>query len=93
MKGTRKRSFFFCFVIQCIGINRKEPILMLVTKDTLISEVLNEDMGAAECFFREGMFCVGCPASAGESIGEACAVHGISAERLIDRLNAFFGTD
>ncbi len=66
---------------------------MHVTKDTIISDILAEDTAAAECFFREGMFCVGCPASAGESIAEACAVHGINADRLIDRLNAFFGTD
>ena len=66
---------------------------MVVTKDTIISDVLTENKNAAECFFIEGMFCVGCPASAGESIEEACAVHGIDADRLVERLNIFFGND
>ena len=66
---------------------------MVVTKDTVINDILKEDTAAAECFFMEGMFCVGCPASAGESLEEACAVHGVNVDRLVERLNIFFGND
>ena len=60
---------------------------MVVTKDSIISDVLEEDTAAAECFFMEGMFCIGCPASAGESIEEACAVHGIDPEQVVVAIN------
>lgn len=58
-----------------------------VTKDTLIGDVLNADRTTAPNFFEMGMHCLGCPASAGESLEEACAVHGISAEELVRKLN------
>ena len=45
---------------------------------------------SAECFFEMGMFCVGCTASAGESIEQACMVHGIDADELVRRLNEYF---
>ena len=65
---------------------------MKITKDTLINEVLEMDSAAAECFFMEGMFCIGCPAAAGEAIGQACIAHGVDPDRLVQRLNDFFGT-
>ncbi|MBR4910226.1 MAG: DUF1858 domain-containing protein [Clostridia bacterium] len=48
---------------------------MQITKDMLIGDVLNIDEGAAKYFFAIGMHCLGCPASRGESIEQACAVH------------------
>lgn len=60
-----------------------------VTKDTLIGEALMIDMGIAEILMESGMHCVGCPASQGESIEEACAVHGMETQTLIDKINAY----
>lgn len=60
-----------------------------VTKDTLIGEALMLDMGIAEILMESGMHCVGCPASQGESIEEACIVHGMEAEPLIAKINDF----
>ena len=60
---------------------------MVVTRDTTIGEVLAEDMGAARFFFEIGMHCVGCPSSSGESIAEACVVHGT---KLVSKLNEYF---
>jgi len=37
-----------------------------------------------------GMHCLGCPASRGETVGEACAVHGVDADALVAQLNAHF---
>lgn len=59
-----------------------------VTKDTLIGEVLHADQTTAPFFFEMGMHCLGCPASAGETLEEACMVHGVPVEELIDKLNA-----
>ena len=62
---------------------------MVVTKDSIIGDVLDFNPGTAQFFFAIGMHCLGCPASRGESIADACAVHGTNADELIDKLNAF----
>lgn len=60
-----------------------------VTKDTLIGEALAMNMGIAEILMNAGMHCVGCPASQGESIEEACMVHGMDADALLKDINDF----
>ena len=62
---------------------------MIVTKDSIIGDVLDFNPGTAQFFFAIGMHCLGCPASRGESIADACAVHGTDADALIEKLNAF----
>ncbi|HIZ16446.1 MAG TPA: DUF1858 domain-containing protein [Firmicutes bacterium] len=61
---------------------------MTVTKDTLIGEILDADMTTAEYFLEMGMHCLGCPASRGESIEQACEVHGVDVNELIEKLNS-----
>jgi hybrid cluster-associated redox disulfide protein len=63
-----------------------------VTKDMTIAEVLRMDRGTAPIFMKHGMHCLGCPASSGESIEDASAVHGIDANKLLDDLNKYFET-
>ncbi len=63
---------------------------MEVTKDSIIGDILDYDRDTAEYFFEIGMHCLGCPASRGESIAEACAVHGTDADELVEKLNAHF---
>ena len=65
---------------------------MIVTKDTLIGDVLDHDVNTAKFFFEIGMHCLGCPHSRGESIAEACAVHGTDADALVKRINDFLET-
>ena len=62
---------------------------MTVTKDSIIGDVLDFDQGTAQFFFEIGMHCLGCPASAGESIEEACQVHGADVDELLGKLNAY----
>ena len=45
-----------------------------ITKKTTIGEVLNRNLDTAKFFMEIGMHCLGCPASQGESIEEACMV-------------------
>lgn len=60
-----------------------------VTKDTLIGEALMMNMNIAEILMESGMHCVGCPASQGETIDEACMVHGMDSDELIKKINDF----
>ena len=62
---------------------------MIVTKETLIGDIMDEDYTTAAYFLRMGMHCLGCPASRGESIEEACAVHGVDPDELIAALNQY----
>lgn len=64
---------------------------MKVTKDTLIGDVLDFNVETAKFFFEIGMHCLGCPASRGECIADACAVHGTDADKLVEKINAFLG--
>ena len=61
---------------------------MTVTKETLIGDILDHDIETAEYFFEIGMHCLGCPASRGETIAEACEVHGVDCDELLEKLNA-----
>ena len=65
-----------------------EGYKMTVTKETLIGDILDHDIETAEYFFEIGMHCLGCPASRGESIADACAVHGTDADELVAKINA-----
>ena len=60
-----------------------------ITKDMLIGDILEADGGTAVFFFEMGMHCLGCPASRGESIEEACAVHGTDADELVAKINNY----
>ncbi len=62
---------------------------MEVTRETLIGDVLDYDIDTAEFFFEIGMHCLGCPHSRGESIEDACAVHGTDADLLVEKINKF----
>ena len=58
-----------------------------ITKKSTIGEVLNMNIETARFFMEIGMHCLGCPASQGESIEEACAVHGVDCDELLEKLN------
>ena len=60
-----------------------------VTKETIIMDVLRMNEGTAKFFFEIGMHCLGCPSASGESIEDACAVHGEDADALVEKINAF----
>ena len=60
-----------------------------IEKSTIIGDVLDIAPETAPLFMAIGMHCLGCPHSRGESIEEACAVHGTDADELVERINAF----
>ncbi len=59
-----------------------------ITKDTIIGDILDMDNTTAPFFLEMGMHCLGCPASRGETVAEACMVHGVDADELIKKINA-----
>ncbi len=62
---------------------------MEITKETRIGEMLESDMGIAYVLMQCGMHCVGCPSSIGESLEEACAVHGLDADAVLERIKEY----
>ena len=65
---------------------------MTVTKATLIGDILDHDVQTAQFFFEIGMHCLGCPHSRGESIADACEVHGTDADALVKKINEFLAS-
>ncbi len=59
----------------------------MITKDMIIGEVIEQHPDLIRAFFANGMMCIGCPASQGESIEEAAKVHGLDADQLVAALN------
>ncbi|MBR1534451.1 MAG: DUF1858 domain-containing protein [Ruminococcus sp.] len=59
----------------------------MITKESIIGDVLDKYPTTAPLFLNMGMHCLGCPASRGESIAEACMVHGADADQLVKALN------
>lgn len=60
---------------------------MEITKNSIIGDVLDMYPDTAEIFFGIGMHCLGCPASRGETIEQACMVHNADADALVEALN------
>ena len=61
---------------------------MEIRKDMTIGELLEVSPEKAEILLEAGMHCLGCPASQAETIEEACEVHGIDVEEIMEKLNA-----
>ena len=64
----------------------------MVNKSMSIGEVLRLDRNTAPIFMAFGMHCLGCPHATAESLQDACAVHGVSADELVEKLNEYFGS-
>lgn len=62
---------------------------MTVTKETVIGTILDEAPETAPFFLEMGMHCLGCPASRAETIEQACMVHGVNADELVEKINGF----
>ena len=60
---------------------------MQISKDMLIGELLQKSDLIAPILMRAGMHCLGCPSSQGESLEEACMVHGIDCDSLVSGIN------
>ena len=64
----------------------------MITKDTIIGDVIKENENAVGILMSFGMGCVGCPSAQMESLEEAAMVHGIDADILLQQLNDYLAT-
>jgi hybrid cluster-associated redox disulfide protein len=64
-------------------------IMGKVTKDMIIADILRLDRGTAPILLSIGMHCLGCPSSSGESLEDACAVHGVDVDKVVKELNDY----
>ena len=60
---------------------------MTITKDTIIGDILTIAPQTAPIFMGIGMHCLGCPASRGETVEQACAVHQVEVNELLTKVN------
>ncbi len=60
-----------------------------ITKDMTIGELIGSFPQVAPILMQIGMHCLGCPSAQAESLGEAAMVHGIDADLLVEKINAF----
>ena len=65
---------------------------MEITKDTTMGEMLNFDGGIAYILMQSGMHCVGCPSSIGETLEEACVVHGLDCDALLGQIKEYLAS-
>jgi len=59
-----------------------------IKKDTIIGDILDVAPQTAPIFLSIGMHCLGCPSSRGETVEQACMVHGVEVEELLAKINA-----
>lgn len=64
----------------------------MVTKDTIIADVLDNYPDTAQFFLNIGMHCLGCPSARGETIEQACRVHGENVDALVKQINDFISS-
>lgn len=62
--------------------------MAVITKDTIVGDILDIDETTVPIFLEIGMHCLGCPASRGETLEQACMVHGVDVDEIIEKLNA-----
>jgi hybrid cluster-associated redox disulfide protein len=60
-----------------------------ITKEMIIVDILNVDRNLAAILMASGMHCIGCPSAQGESLEEACMVHGLDVDELVAKLNEY----
>lgn len=63
---------------------------MKITEDTIIGDILDMDADTAPYFLEMGMHCLGCPSARGETLGQACEVHGVDSANLVNQINNHF---
>ena len=62
--------------------------MVTITRDTIVGDILDIAPETAPAFLDLGMHCLGCPASRNETVAEACAVHDMPVDELVEQLNA-----
>jgi hydroxylamine reductase len=59
----------------------------MITKDTIIADIIKVKPDAAQILMSFGMGCIGCPSAQMESLEQACEIHGLDLEEVVAKLN------
>ena len=65
---------------------------MVISKDMLIGQLVGMDELIPQMLMGAGMHCLGCPSAQGETLEEACFVHGIDCDDLVSKMNEILAT-
>lgn len=65
---------------------------MEITKQTTMGDMIEYDRGIAVILMEAGMHCVGCPASIGESLEDACQVHGLDSDKVLKDIQDYLAS-
>ncbi len=60
----------------------------MIERTTKIGELLEKNPDKADILLEAGMHCLGCMAAHDETLEEACEVHGIDVDELVEKLNS-----
>ena len=63
-----------------------------ITKEMIIAEIIAIDTDIIPILMDAGMHCIGCPSAQGESLEEACMVHGMEVEPLVEKINEYLAS-
>lgn len=64
-----------------------------ITKDTIVGDILDIAPETAPAFLNIGMHCLGCPASRNETVEQACMVHGVDPDQLLEQIDQLIGSN
>ena len=59
----------------------------MINKDHTIGEILEMNPMAAGILNEFGMGCLGCPSATMETLEQACYIHGLELEEVMNKLN------
>ena len=62
---------------------------MEITRETMLSDILENCPEAMPAFQAIGMHCMGCALASGENVEQACEAHGVDVDAFVTKLNAF----
>ena len=59
----------------------------MITKDTIIADIIKMKPNAAQILMGYGMGCIGCPSAQMEKLEQACEIHGLNLKKVLNKLN------
>ena len=63
-----------------------------IEKTMTVGEILDANREVAPFFLEMGMHCLGCPSARGESVEQACMVHGVDPDTLVQTINEYLSS-
>ncbi len=62
---------------------------MEITRETMLSDILENCPEAMPAFQAIGMHCMGCALASGENVEQACAAHGVDPDDVLEALRTY----